>query len=214
MRTLGIGLALLAVMAAACDTSTSDDVELGPATGGDQSSTSPETSTATSGNGSPPVPVSTDPVEVSTKVTVDADMRVEQSGATEAFIEFVRAHAEAVNTGYPTDALKAITTPRQLAKQARTITWAGEHGLGVSNHPRVGIVGARDTGTDEAWLDTCLWLPSTEFVDRASGLPVNGSVPAVWKAAGATLTRQNDVWRLDTLVQATEENTTNCGVLT
>ena len=212
MRALGVGLALVALMAAACDGASSDEVEPSASPGGDRSSTSPDQPSAPSD--SPTVPMSTDSVPVSTKVSVDSDVRVEETGATDAFLEFVRAHAEAVNTGYPTDALRAVTTRGQLAEQKRVITWAGEHGLGVSARPRVGIVGSQRTGASGVTLDTCSWLPSTEFVDRASGLPVEGSVPALWKAASGTLTRQNGGWRLATLVQADEKNTTSCGVLT
>lgn len=150
----------------------------------------------------------------STNVDVDALVRVDAPAQVDAFVTFVRAHAESVNTGYVTRELEGAATTGQLARQAKVIDWAASQGYAVPDRPRVAVVGVDKAGAAEARLDVCMWLPSTEFVSRISGLPVDESVPATWRPASATLTMHNDGWKVARLSDADRQHPIDCGGLT
>jgi hypothetical protein len=124
------------------------------------------------------------------------------------------ASAKSVNTGRATDELEAVATGPLLAEQVEVIEWAASQGLAVPDRPRVAVVAADTAGDRSASLDVCLWLPSTEFVSRATGIPVDAAVPDAWRPARATLARHNDRWQVARLADADERSSINCGGLT
>jgi hypothetical protein len=150
----------------------------------------------------------------SNRVAVDAVVRVDAPAQVDALLTFVRAHAESVNSGYTTPELEDVTTAGQLARQAKVVSWAASQGYAVPDRPRVAVVDVGKAGAGQTRLDVCLWLPSTEFVSRVSGIPVDESVPATWRPASATLTRHNDGWRVARLTDADRQHQIDCGGLT
>lgn len=163
---------------------------------------------------SPPPAATSTPRAPSTSVKVDAVVQVDASAQVAAFVDFVRARAESMNLGYATRQLERLTTPAEHDRQVKVINWAASQGYAVPDRPRVAVVGSRTNATGNATLDVCLWLPSTEFVSRVSGLPVGEGVPAAWRPASATLTRQNDGWQVARLADAHRQHPINCGGLT
>jgi hypothetical protein len=171
------------------------------------SASGPTTSTGSADVPNPPV--ATPP---SLDVRVEAEVLVSPGADVRALLMFVEEHARSVNAGYSTPRLRAVTAPALLAGQEEVIGWAGSQGYGVPDRPRVAVVAAARAG-QTSYLDLCLWLPSTEFVDRATGAAVDPSVPATWKPARATLARHNERWRVDRLANADEQKPTVCGGL-
>jgi hypothetical protein len=157
---------------------------------------------------------SPEPRAPSVTVTVDAVLQTEGSAPVQAFLAFVRAHAESVNTGYATTELSRVTTAPEHARQVDVIDWAASQGYAVPDHPRVAVLASSTDPAGDVLLDVCLWLPSTEFVSRVSGLPVDPEVPDTWRPAGATLTRHNDGWRVARLADAHRQHPISCGGLT
>jgi hypothetical protein len=206
-------LALVAILAACGgDAAPQSEMVSNPRLDGQPTQAEPETGSTTP---SPSSPSSSATVRApSTSVIVDAQVRVDAPAQVEAFITFVRAHAESVNTGYATNELKGATTADQLARQAKVISWAASQGYAVPDRPRVAVVDVEKAGAGQARLDVCIWLPSTEFVSRVSGLPADEAVPATWRPASATLTMHNDGWRVARLADADRQHPINCGSLT
>jgi hypothetical protein len=180
-----------------------------PRLDGEPTPAEPETDATTA---SPPSSTAAGPP--STSVTVDALVQVDAPAQVDAFVTFVRAHAESVNTGYATSELEGVTTADQLARQAKVISWAASQGYAVPDRPRVAVIDAAKAAGGEAKLDVCIWLPSTEFVSRVSGLPIDETVPAAWRPASATLTMHNDGWRVARLTGADRQHPISCGGLT
>lgn len=157
-------------------------------------------------------PAGADATPPSMDVSVQADLQVTAGTDVEVLLQFIEEHARSVNAGYSTPRLRAVTSAALLADQEDVIGWAGSQGYGVPDHPRVAVVAAERSARTSSF-DVCLWLPSTEFVNRATGESVDPRVPAAWKPARATLTRHNVRWRVDRLANSDEKPATMCGGL-
>jgi hypothetical protein len=153
-----------------------------------------------------PAAVTTGPVRVSTM------LRVPASGATRALTAYVEAHARSVITGGARPALRAVTSDAEYRRQLRVIAQARDQGLTVPRRPRLAVVAVRSTAS-RVDADVCLWLPSTEYLDPATGVSPAGPVPQEWLPAVAHIIRAPTTWIVDKLSTPETEFAPDCGGL-
>jgi hypothetical protein len=208
VSAVAVALVVGAVLGGCSEEAPGSEMVSNPRLDGSATATPPDPDDASTPTSSPA------PRAPSATVTVDAVLQTEGSAPVQAFIAFVRAHAESVNTGYATTELSQVATAAEHARQVDVIDWAASQGYAVPDRPRVAVLASSTDAAGQVILDVCLWLPSTEFVSRVSGLPVDAEVPDTWRPASATLTRHNDGWRVARLADAHRQHPISCGGLT
>jgi len=128
-----------------------------------------------------------------------------------SLVAFVREHAASINSGRVTPGLEAVTTPRELARQRAVVDYAVAKGYVVPSTPVIRVRSVLDESASSKALAACLWLPSTEYLDRETGEPPNGPVPSVWAPAVATVRLVDLTWSVDNLRRPEDQTKINCG---
>lgn len=137
------------------------------------------------------------------QVTSGADTRV--------LVAFIEAHARSMIRQRVTGQLAKLATPRELARQRQAIRFARRHNYTVPTHPVVRIPSITRTRPRQRQVGVCLWLPSTEYLDRQTGRSPAGQVPQSWAAAIAILRRQTVSWKVDRVSSPTDHEKLSCG---
>jgi hypothetical protein len=146
-------------------------------------------------------------------VEVRARLEVEPSTATRALVRFVREHAVSVNRGHVTPGLRAVAAPAELRRQRQVVRDARAQGYAVPTRPQLAIVSVAGRSARAVHLEVCLWLPSVEYVDAASGRPAAGQVPRQWAPVRATVGMYQMTRMVDKLVPARPDDDDFCGGL-
>ena len=176
--------------------------------GATSSSDPTEPASTSDGSGAP-----SDAVVTTGPVRVDVQLRVPKSAATEAFASYVEEHARSVIGGSPTPGLRDVTSPAEYDRQVQVVNDARDRGLVVPTRPQVAVVAARSTDDGETELGVCLYLPSTEFVDKITGVSPAGQVPDTWAPAVATVAKETLTPVVDKLGQPGTTFAPDCGGL-
>lgn len=145
-------------------------------------------------------------------VEVEVQYSVPPDEASRTLVAFIRAHAESVISGEEAPGLVRLTTQTEYRRQLTSLRFADRRGYVVPTRPRIAVV-SRQRHTFGQVLGICLWLPSTEFVDAASGQPPSGPVPQRWAPAYAKLTGQTVTWKVDKLSPPAGSSRISCGGL-
>jgi hypothetical protein len=146
-------------------------------------------------------------------VRLDLRLEVPESDATKAFAAYVMEHARSVIAGAPTTRLREITSSAEYDRQVQVVGEAKDRGLTVPTRPQVTVLESRPAGSGATLLGVCLYLPSTEFVDRVTGVSPAGEVPDTWVPAVATVANETLTPVVDKLGQPGTTFAPACGGL-
>lgn len=142
---------------------------------------------------------------------VHVEYQVAPGPDAKALVTFIAAHATSVIRQHVTRQLEAVTTSAELSRQRAAIRFATRQHYTVPPEPIVRIVSVARDGARNRQVGMCLWLPSTEYVDAATGRLPSGDVPQAWVQAIAILQRQTVTWKVDRVSSPTNPNRLSCG---
>lgn len=146
----------------------------------------------------------------SERLRVEVTSRVGTGPETQAFTSYLRARTESFRTGSSTPALRAQTTKRELRRQQMLVTSAMQSGFTVPARPRAAVVDRHRVTATATLLQVCLYLPSTEYVDKITGESPYGDVPRRWQAAVVRLVNTHVTWKVDKVVPPPDQGGSNC----